>query len=224
MDCQHDHRHSLFCILPPHMLESIAEAGDAKARKWALNTLVGRYVAAHRADHDAGRPCRSRGALAVAAPAQAAADLQRQPRQLAARHPGSRRGARAGRRRRGRRGLRRIRRDVRSLLGHLQAQLDRQRRHEPDRHRPLPVGLRQRVLERLADGVRRRRRDVLQPVHHLDRRDGPRADARRHRASGEPRLPRPARCAERVDVRCDRARWSSSTRIRPSRPPPRRTG
>ena len=39
MDCQHDHRHSLFCILPPHMLESIAEAGDAKARKWALNTL-----------------------------------------------------------------------------------------------------------------------------------------------------------------------------------------
>src|SRR5436190_5053522 len=39
MDCQHHHRHSLFCILPPHMLESIAESGDAKARKWALSTL-----------------------------------------------------------------------------------------------------------------------------------------------------------------------------------------
>ena len=154
---------------------------------------VGRHVAAHRADRDSGRPCRARSALAVAAPAQAAADLHRQPRQCAARHAGSRRGPRAGRRRRGRRGLRRVRRDVRSLLGHLQAQLDRQRRHEPDRHRPLPVGLRQRVLERLADGVRRRRRDVLQPVHDLDRRHGPRADARRHRPSGEPRLPRPAR-------------------------------
>jgi Thermolysin metallopeptidase, alpha-helical domain/Thermolysin metallopeptidase, catalytic domain len=40
MDCQHDdHRHSLFCILPPHMLESIAESSDAKARKWAIRTL-----------------------------------------------------------------------------------------------------------------------------------------------------------------------------------------
>ena len=39
MDCQHHHRHSLFCILPPHMLESIAAAGDAKARKAALTTL-----------------------------------------------------------------------------------------------------------------------------------------------------------------------------------------
>jgi hypothetical protein len=39
MDCQHHHRHSLFCILPPHMLESIAASGDAKARQWALTTL-----------------------------------------------------------------------------------------------------------------------------------------------------------------------------------------
>jgi hypothetical protein len=39
MDCQDDHRHSLFCILPPHMLESIAASGDTTARKWALHTL-----------------------------------------------------------------------------------------------------------------------------------------------------------------------------------------
>src|SRR5215218_4624058 len=39
MDYQHQHRHSLTCILPPHMLESIAASGDAKARKAALHTL-----------------------------------------------------------------------------------------------------------------------------------------------------------------------------------------
>ena len=37
----HDHeRHSIFCILPPHILESIAQAGDADERKWALETLA----------------------------------------------------------------------------------------------------------------------------------------------------------------------------------------
>jgi hypothetical protein len=39
MDCQHDHRNSLLCILPPHMLEAIAESTDAKARAFALKTL-----------------------------------------------------------------------------------------------------------------------------------------------------------------------------------------
>lgn len=36
----HDHRHSIFCILPPHMLEEIATSGDAEHREWALRTLA----------------------------------------------------------------------------------------------------------------------------------------------------------------------------------------
>ena len=36
----HDHRHSLFCILPPYILEALAESGDEKERKWALQTLA----------------------------------------------------------------------------------------------------------------------------------------------------------------------------------------
>ena len=38
-DCEH-HRHSLFCILPPHVLESIAREGDPEQREWALQTLA----------------------------------------------------------------------------------------------------------------------------------------------------------------------------------------
>ena len=37
---QHHHRHSIFCILPPHILESIARSGDAEHREWALQTLA----------------------------------------------------------------------------------------------------------------------------------------------------------------------------------------
>jgi len=33
------HRHSLHCILPPHILESIARNGTDEARDWALNAL-----------------------------------------------------------------------------------------------------------------------------------------------------------------------------------------
>jgi hypothetical protein len=36
----HHHRHSLFCILPPHILEAIAQQGDKKDREWALKTLA----------------------------------------------------------------------------------------------------------------------------------------------------------------------------------------
>jgi hypothetical protein len=58
MDCQHDHRHSLFCILPPHMLEAIAEAGDAKARKWALTTLSADTSLRTSPVRASRRPCR----------------------------------------------------------------------------------------------------------------------------------------------------------------------
>jgi len=38
---RHDHdRHSIFCILPPHVLEAIAKSGDAEHREWALQTLA----------------------------------------------------------------------------------------------------------------------------------------------------------------------------------------
>jgi Zn-dependent metalloprotease len=36
----HQHRHSIFCILPPHILEAIAQQGDEEDRKWALQTLA----------------------------------------------------------------------------------------------------------------------------------------------------------------------------------------
>src|ERR1041385_950466 len=36
----HQHRHSIFCILPPHILEAIAKQGDKKDREWALQTLA----------------------------------------------------------------------------------------------------------------------------------------------------------------------------------------
>jgi len=40
--CQHhQHRHSLFCILPPYILRSIAEHGNNNQRKMALRALVG---------------------------------------------------------------------------------------------------------------------------------------------------------------------------------------
>jgi len=36
----HQHRHSIFCILPPHMLEEIARSGGPEHREWALQTLA----------------------------------------------------------------------------------------------------------------------------------------------------------------------------------------
>lgn len=39
MTCQHDHRHSIFCILPPHILEQIVKNGRPEERDWALRTL-----------------------------------------------------------------------------------------------------------------------------------------------------------------------------------------
>ena len=38
--CQKFHRHSIFCILPPHILREIAKnSDDKKQREQALNTL-----------------------------------------------------------------------------------------------------------------------------------------------------------------------------------------
>ena len=71
MDCQHDHRHSLFCILPPHMLEAIAESGDAKARKWALGSLsagAGQVTLAGSKAHDA--PCGNPEQASLTGPAK----------------------------------------------------------------------------------------------------------------------------------------------------------
>ena len=34
------HRHSIFCILPPHIVKKIAENGTAKQKAMALKTLT----------------------------------------------------------------------------------------------------------------------------------------------------------------------------------------
>jgi hypothetical protein len=39
MCTQYGHRHSIFCILPPHILEAIAKKGSPEERNWALQTL-----------------------------------------------------------------------------------------------------------------------------------------------------------------------------------------
>ena len=179
MHACHDHdRHSIFCILPPHVLEAIAKEGDAEHREWALQTLsVDTTIRSERVT-EAVAACRRRPARSGA---QAAGHLQRQSRVDATGDacPVGRPG-RVGRRR-DRRGLRRPRRHVRSLLERLRPPLDRRRRAAPARHRPLRHELRQRLLERPADGVRRRRRRALQPVHDRHRRHRARAHPRRHR-------------------------------------------
>jgi Zn-dependent metalloprotease len=38
--CQHGHRYSIFCILPPHVLREIAKRGNAAQRTAALDTLA----------------------------------------------------------------------------------------------------------------------------------------------------------------------------------------
>lgn len=37
--CRKPHRHSIFCILPPHILDQIARNGSKAQREWALDTL-----------------------------------------------------------------------------------------------------------------------------------------------------------------------------------------
>ena len=37
--CHHPHRHSIFCILPPHVLVEIAKNGTSEQRQAAINTL-----------------------------------------------------------------------------------------------------------------------------------------------------------------------------------------
>jgi Zn-dependent metalloprotease len=37
--CEKHHRHSIFCILPPHVLDQIARNGSKAQREWALDTL-----------------------------------------------------------------------------------------------------------------------------------------------------------------------------------------
>jgi Zn-dependent metalloprotease len=38
--CQHHHRHSIFCILPPHLLRAIAQKGSPTQRSAAIKTLA----------------------------------------------------------------------------------------------------------------------------------------------------------------------------------------
>src|SRR5215469_3235066 len=38
--CLQRHRHSIFCIVPPHILEAIIRSGNAQQRQWALDTLA----------------------------------------------------------------------------------------------------------------------------------------------------------------------------------------
>jgi Zn-dependent metalloprotease len=37
--CKQRHRHSIFCILPPHMLDKVMRNGSADQREWALNNM-----------------------------------------------------------------------------------------------------------------------------------------------------------------------------------------
>ena len=55
MHPQH-HRCSLFCIVPPHILEAIASSGDAAEREWALQTMAvdSTFRSARTTAHDAG--------------------------------------------------------------------------------------------------------------------------------------------------------------------------
>jgi len=38
--CQRHHRHSIFCFLPPHVLDQVARNGNKTQREWALDTLT----------------------------------------------------------------------------------------------------------------------------------------------------------------------------------------
>lgn len=55
--CTRHHRHSIFCILPPHILRNIAHKGNAKEREWALQTLATDQT--FRAMRAAGGPAES---------------------------------------------------------------------------------------------------------------------------------------------------------------------
>jgi Zn-dependent metalloprotease len=81
--CQQNHRHSIFCILPPHILHEIAKRGSQRQRDWALLTLgldgtlrmrraqiaglLGPHFASaptkHRSVYDAGHAEQSTGKL-----------------------------------------------------------------------------------------------------------------------------------------------------------------
>ena len=40
--CDHNGRHPIFCILPPHILRRIAQSGNSQERAQAMNTLAQR--------------------------------------------------------------------------------------------------------------------------------------------------------------------------------------
>lgn len=62
------HRHSIFCILPPHILRSIAERGNAEQREAAIRTLA--LDATFRAMRAAPVAFESRRSAPVTAPAE----------------------------------------------------------------------------------------------------------------------------------------------------------
>lgn len=56
--CAANHRHSIFCIVPPHILREIAKRGDAAHRQTALDATGWRLQEQHEADrerHTSGR-------------------------------------------------------------------------------------------------------------------------------------------------------------------------
>ena len=42
--CGCNHRHSIFCIVPPHMLRALARNGNEEERGYALDTLYSLFV------------------------------------------------------------------------------------------------------------------------------------------------------------------------------------
>lgn len=69
MHRHHGHRHSIFCILPPYILEEMAKNGRPEDRNWALQTLgMDNTLRNARATDQLLRPARSRVPLAGVSP------------------------------------------------------------------------------------------------------------------------------------------------------------
>src|SRR5512132_2195886 len=166
------HRHSIFCILPPQILRSIAEKGTQKQREAVLRTLAtdATFRTLRASLTPVSGAARRRKMLAIEPRKQrtiyTANNVETLPGTVV-RSEGS--GPSGGRRR----GLRRPRRYLRFLRAGLRPQLHRRRGSTARCHGALRSRLRQRLLERPAHGLRRRRRAALQPLHHFPRRHRP---------------------------------------------------
>ena len=164
-------RHSIFCIMPPHILRAIMERGTLEERTAASRTLaVDSTFRSLRATATLLRADRAGGRRAAGN--KAAHDLHgEQPAAAAGNHRRQRKES-PGRERRSshRRGLQRAGRDLGFLFRGLRSAVDRRRGHAAQRDGALRQPLQQCILERPADGVWRWRRAAVQPFYDCARR------------------------------------------------------